>query len=69
MDMKDIQKKKDTDIVKLLAEKREALRKARFAMHGSSGKDVKELRETRKDVARLMTELRSRQLRANDSAA
>ncbi len=44
----------------LIAEKREALRQDRFAMSGSKGRDVKKMRESKKDVARALTELSSR---------
>lgn len=69
MDMKEIQKKKDADLVKEIATKRTELRKARFAMQGASAQDVKKLRELRRDIARIMTELRQRELRTNEQAS
>ncbi len=45
-----------------LAATREALRTFRYASAGSRTKNVREGRELRKEIARIMTELRSRQL-------
>lgn len=60
-------KKKDTltnhtpeDLRKLVAEKREALRRLRFASSGSKNRNVKEARTLRKQVARALTELNKR---------
>lgn len=58
--MKDIAQKKDTDLVKLLAEKREELRAFRFNMTGSAMRDVRAARTNKKDVARILTELNAR---------
>ncbi|TSC66994.1 MAG: hypothetical protein CEO19_404 [Parcubacteria group bacterium Gr01-1014_73] len=44
----------------LLAEKREALRKFRFGIAGSKSRNVKEGRNTRKEIARILTEIRRR---------
>ncbi|OHA26890.1 MAG: 50S ribosomal protein L29 [Candidatus Taylorbacteria bacterium RIFCSPHIGHO2_02_FULL_44_36] len=44
----------------LLVEKREALRKFRFGVAGSKSRDVKEGRNTRKEIARVLTELKTR---------
>ena len=56
----DLQKKNDTELIVLITEKREALRQDRFAMSGSKGRDVKKMRESKKDVARALTELSGR---------
>ena len=58
--MKDIKNTNEKDLIKLLADKREALRAFRFGISGSKLKNVKEGRTIRKDIARLMTELNSR---------
>lgn len=53
--------KKDTsELTKLLAEKREALRKIRFNIAGSGMRDVREIRTHKKDIARILTELNAR---------
>ena len=52
--------KKDTDLAKALVEKREALRKFRFGISGSKTRNVKEGRNLKKDIARILTELNSR---------
>ena len=57
MEIKDIQTKTPTDIAKLVAEKREALRVFRFGGAGTKTKNVKEGRGIRKDIARLLTVL------------
>lgn len=56
----ELQKKNDTDLKKELALKREALRNLRFGLAGSRGRNVREGRAARRDVARYMTEINSR---------
>jgi ribosomal protein L29 len=56
----EIKKMKDEGITSAIAEKRVALRTARFGASGSRAKNVKEIYNMRKEIARLMTELRSR---------
>lgn len=58
--MKDLQKKSEADIAKLVAEKREELRALRFGASGSGTRDVRAQRNTRKDIARGLTELNKR---------
>lgn len=62
MDTKEIQKKSEADIRKLITQKREALRAFRFGEAGSRTRNVREGRTLRREVAQLLTELRSRQL-------
>ena len=57
---KDIQKKKDTDLVAFVKEQREILRKARFGAAGAGNADVKAVRTAKKDIARSLTELNAR---------
>ncbi|KKW01742.1 MAG: hypothetical protein UY36_C0017G0018 [Parcubacteria group bacterium GW2011_GWA1_49_11] len=45
------------DLIKALIEKRETLRKLRFKSAGSKTRNVKGEASTRKDIARIMTEL------------
>jgi len=59
--------KKDTltnhspeDLRKLVGEKREALRRLRFAVAGSKNRNVKEAATLRKRIARALTELNKR---------
>ncbi|HVU75855.1 MAG TPA: 50S ribosomal protein L29 [Candidatus Paceibacterota bacterium] len=49
-------------IQKEVAAKREALRSFRFGAAGSRSKNVKEGRNLRKEIARLLTELNSRKV-------
>lgn len=58
--MNEFKGKKTDDLVKLLDEKREALRMFRFGLSGSKIKNVKEGSALKKDVARLMAELKGR---------
>ena len=59
-DKKDIQKSSDKDLVTLVAEKREELRKFRFGTAGAGTRDVRAIRAARKEVARSLTELNVR---------
>jgi ribosomal protein L29 len=60
----DFTKEKDADLMKTFAEKREALRAFRFGTAGSTTRDVKALHINKKDVARILTELKARSHRA-----
>jgi ribosomal protein L29 len=60
MKQEEIKKMKDENIASAITEKRVALRTAKFGAIGSRAKNVKAISGMRKDVARLMTELRSR---------
>jgi ribosomal protein L29 len=59
MKIKEIKNKTAPDLSKLLTDKREALRVFRFGTTGAKTKNVKEGRELKKDIARIMTVLGS----------
>jgi ribosomal protein L29 len=52
------EKKTPAELSRLLAEKRETLRKNRFHAKGTHTRNTKEARNTRKDIARVLTRLR-----------
>ena len=58
--MSEHKNKTEKEIVKLINDKREALRSFRFAISGSKTRNLREGRNTRKGIARLMTELANR---------
>ena len=51
----------ESDMIKNLAEKREALRLFRFGVAGSKVKNVKEGAAIKKDIARILTEISLRE--------
>lgn len=55
-----IKDKNTEELQKLLVEKREELRKHRFEAAGARAKNPNQLNETRKEIARILTELGSR---------
>ena len=57
----DITNKNKDELVKLLAEKRKALHGFRFNLAGSKTRNVKEGKNLRKDIARIMTKLAIKQ--------
>lgn len=57
MKIKEIITKTNSDLTKMLSEKREALRLFRFGSSGAKTKNVKEGRELKRDIARIMTVL------------
>jgi ribosomal protein L29 len=59
--------KNKTELEDLLEQKRESLRETRFNISGASDTTPQETRQTRKDVARILTELRERQLTDKES--
>lgn len=54
--------KKIEDLKKELTEKREVVRTFRFGIAGAGTKNVKEASVARKGIARILTELRRREL-------
>lgn len=61
--MSDIKKQAVEELEKKVADLREALRAFRFGVAGSRTRNVREGRNLRKEVARLLTEIRSRIVR------
>lgn len=55
-----IQKKSDKDLNTDLKEKRESLREFRFGMTGSRTRNIKEGKQLKKDIARILTEQNQR---------
>lgn len=55
--MKEFKNKTPQELTKLIAEKREALREFHFGSTGSKTKNVKLGHTTKKEIARIMTEL------------
>lgn len=60
MSYKDIQKKDDKALVEFVKEKREAVRDFRFQNTGSATRNVRQVREDKKEIARALTELNTR---------
>lgn len=58
--MSSLKDKKDTDLQKELAEKRKSLREFRFGVAGSKIKNIKEARNLRREIAKILTELNNR---------
>lgn len=54
---KELKKKSNTDLTKELDEKRLSLREMRFGVAGSKSKNVKEQRNTKREIARIKTAL------------
>lgn len=57
---KEIAKKNTEELLKELGEKVVSLRDIRFGIAGSKGKNVKEVNNIKKDIARIKTEIRNR---------
>ncbi len=57
--LKDFKKMDKKELMKLCEEKRENLRQFRFDLSAGKVKNVREIRETKKDIARIMTILNS----------
>jgi ribosomal protein L29 len=58
--MSEILKMNDADLAKFVQEKRDALQKMRFGGVGSGMRDTRAIRNTRKEIARALTELNKR---------
>lgn len=62
MAVTDFKKYSIEDLHKEIADKREALRAFRFGSEGSRTRNVREGRNVRKDIARMLTEIKARTL-------
>lgn len=60
MKTKELQKKKDQDLFKLLKDKQESLREFRFGVSGGGSNNTSQARNLRREIARILTELNSR---------
>jgi ribosomal protein L29 len=67
--MADMKSQSIEELQKNLADKREALRAFRFGAAGSRSRNVREGRESRKEVARILTELRARTIASAKKSA
>lgn len=60
--MSEYKDKSKAELLKGLEENREAVRQFRFSIAGSGKRNVKDPRSRKKEVARILTELRKRDL-------
>ena len=60
MDYKELKKKKESDLHKILAESRDKLRDLRFKDANKQLKNVREIRVVRETIARILTLLNSK---------
>jgi ribosomal protein L29 len=58
--MSEFKGKNDKDLEKLLVEKRNSLKDFRFGIAGSKVRNVKEGKNTKREIARILTEKQSR---------
>ena len=66
MELKDLLKKSEKDLHKALAESREKLRALRFKDSANQLKNVREIRSTKKIVARILTLLNKKEVKENN---
>ncbi len=55
-----LKNKTDKDLIKKLEDKRKQLRAFRFGVEGSKTKNIREGRNTRREIARILTEMKLR---------
>ncbi len=60
MKTKELKSKSEGELKRMLAEAREKLRQLRFDIQLKQSKNVRELRNVKKDIARLMTLLKQK---------
>jgi ribosomal protein L29 len=58
--MEDLTKKTEAELSKAIEEAREVVRSVRFSLAGGREKNVRRVRETKRTIARLLTELARR---------
>lgn len=62
MKFKEIKEKNIGDLKTLITEKKEAIRIERFGASGSKSKNVKAIKNSKKDIARILTLLNARKI-------
>jgi len=60
MRIKEIRQKSEKELQKLLQDSREKLRQLRFDLASGKVKNVREIRQIRKDIARILTILKTK---------
>jgi large subunit ribosomal protein L29 len=60
MDLKELRQKAEGELQKLLAQHREELRDLRFKINSKQHKDVRDIRSTKKLIARILTVLKEK---------
>ncbi|MDA3802799.1 MAG: 50S ribosomal protein L29 [Patescibacteria group bacterium] len=60
MEFKELNEKKESDLQKLLQENREKVRELRFKDSNKQLKNVRDIRNTKKDIARIQTVLNNK---------
>jgi large subunit ribosomal protein L29 len=60
MKAQELRKKSDSELQKILQQKRERLQNLRFDLASGRVKNVREIREIKKDIARILTILNER---------
>jgi len=60
MKAKDLQKKPEKDLLKMLADEKTKLQQLRFDLPSGKIKNVREIRKLRREVARILTLLQQR---------
>lgn len=64
MDIKELRKKEQAELHKLLKLNRERLRDLRFKVAAKQHKDVRDVRETKRTIARILTVLKEKEILA-----
>lgn len=67
--MKEIQKKDDKNLVAYVQEKREEVRSFRFGTAGAATRNVRAVRQAKKEIARSLFELSSRKRAESNKTA
>jgi len=67
-DINETRKKSDTELSKVLSEKRAALRDFRFSGAGGRTRNVREGRKTRREIAQILTVVNDRVVQTEKSA-
>ncbi len=66
MKPRELRQKTDKELNQTLFDLREKLRELRFNLVQGKVKNIKEVHQTKKDIARILTILRERQLKKNN---
>jgi len=66
MKPRELRQKTDKELNQILFDLREKLRELRFNLVQGKVKNIKEVHQTKKDIARILTILRERQLKKNN---
>ncbi len=66
MKMQELQQRTESELARLLSDSRKRMRELRFNLSAGKVKNIREIRQLKKDIARALTTLRSKKINSDN---